>query len=101
MTILRTFCDFSELPEQTQQILQTASSQGLFFGLPWFQPFAKYALDPGDRVRIYDLSSGESDSVARTVVPTIHRAKHSGFGKLRTLSSLSNFYTCLSGPIGN
>jgi hypothetical protein len=101
MTILRTFCDFTELPEQTQQLLQTAGSQSLFFGLPWFQTFAKYALDPGDRLRIYELSPGEPDSVARIIVPTIHRAKDSGFGKLRKLSSLSNFYTCLYGPIGN
>jgi hypothetical protein len=101
MTAARIFSSFEDLPEETQRLFDAAGADCIFYGMPWFKTFAKYALDPNDSVRIYSANGGDSTSPDQTILPTVHRAADSGFFKARKLSSLSSYYTSLYGPIGN
>lgn len=101
MTDARIFSSFEELPEGTQRLFDAAGEDCIFYGMPWFRIFTKFALDPDDSVRIYAAGNGESTSPDQSILPMVHRAAHSGLLKLRKLSSLSSYYSSLYGPIGN
>jgi hypothetical protein len=101
MTAVRIFSSFEDLPEETQRLFDNAGADCIFSGMPWFKTFAKFALDPTDSVRVYSANGGDSSSPDEAILPMVHRATDSGFFKARKLSSLSSYYTCLYGPIGN
>jgi hypothetical protein len=101
MTAVRIFSSFEDLPEETQRLFDNAGADCIFSGMPWFKTFAKFALDPTDSVRVYSANGGDSSSPDEAILPMVHRVTDSGFFKARKLSSLSSYYTCLYGPIGN
>lgn len=95
------FSSFDDLPGETRQLFDAAGTDCIFYGLPWFKTFVKFALDPYDSVRIYSATGGDSTSRDQLILPMVHRAANSGFFKPRKLSSLSSYYTSLYGPIAN
>src|SRR3954464_8902271 len=99
MTVLRTFSNLGDLPEDTVRLFEKAERDCFFYGLPWFRTFSSFALNSEDRLRIYDLVAAHSDATPHAVLPLVHRAADSGVWKLRKLESLSNYYTSLYGPI--
>src|ERR1700720_2522753 len=99
MTGVRYFSGFDELPQASRSLFEKAGNHCFFFGLPWFRVFVNHALDEGDVVRIYCSRSPEDSGDA--ALATVERAADSGVFKPRTLSSLSNYYTSLFGPVWN
>ena len=62
-----------------------------YSALPWYANFTATCLDPGDRLRLYELSSGTD----RPIVLFLRaRADRLGVLPARTLASLTNYYSC-------
>ena len=85
------------LPDSALQLLRTAATTSLYHSLPWYQNFAEHALDPGDQIRLYVLAEPGPDGTALAVLPL--RAIRTSRSGSASLSSLSNYYTSLYGPI--
>lgn len=87
------------VPVQVRKAFDAESERCFFSSVNWYQTFAQHALDPGDRVRIYCLL--DERKTARTILPAVVRSTDQSFWKPRKLSSLSSYYTCLYGLIGD
>jgi Acetyltransferase (GNAT) domain len=98
MTNACQFSSFTELPEGARRLFEDAAEESFFQGLPWFQTFVKHALDSGDQVRIYCAGGSNPYGAPQMALATVHKAADSGFWKMRKLSSLSSYYSCLFGP---
>jgi len=101
MTTVSRFSTFDELPIAAKSLFEAAETKSFFLGLPWFQTFVKYALDPGDEIRIYDVNAAAKPHEARIILPVLHRISGDGVFCARRLSSLSSYYTSLFSPVGN
>jgi hypothetical protein len=91
-------CVYSKLEELPQPILNLFTAAGLqsvFLTLPWFENFVQNAMPPGDRVRIYTASAGET-AAGMLVMRTAGRSKR--FLSLRKLEALTNYYSCFYAP---
>ncbi|PYU04552.1 MAG: GNAT family N-acetyltransferase [Acidobacteria bacterium] len=90
---------FSDLPKSYDALFAACAGKSFFHSLPWFQNLCDTALDPGDKIRIYALETQQATEVLSAALVTRWRpASALGFFP-RTLSSLSNFYTSLYGPL--
>lgn len=94
--IVRAFANFDELPLAYGRLFEENAVRSFFLSLPWYRHFVRMALDPQDRIRIYAL---EQDGVPLLALPV--RYHNQGRCKVRTLSSLSNYYTTLFEPLSH
>jgi hypothetical protein len=102
MTGVRQFSSFEELPKETRELFEKAGEDCFFSSLPWFRVFVDHALDAGDLVKIYSTPQlAESEGSMRAALATVHRVRSSAFFRPRKLSSLSNYYSSLFGPVGS
>lgn len=97
MRMLR-YNNLTLVPEVLRGVFDEGAEQCFFSSLQWYTTFTNHALDPGDEVRIYSLQN-DLDS-KQIVFPAVFRSSDRGFWRLRKLSSLSNYYTCLYGLLG-
>jgi hypothetical protein len=96
---LRIFTTLKELPASYASLFGTEGAPNFFYSLPWFENFIQHALDPGDEVRIYCLE--REDTTLAPIAALLTRTQKRPAKRLgpRTLSSLSNYYTTLFGPL--
>lgn len=95
MSSVAPFSSFDELSAQARDLFDSAAANCFFSSMPWFTTFAKYALDEGDRIRIYSLPSGDSAGAPQAALATVQKSATSGIFSPRKLSSLSSYYTSL------
>ncbi len=98
MTYVQTYASFKELPSECLALFQPDGANCFFSGLPWFHNFVQNAMDEGDQVRIYHVGPAGDPGV---VVAMRYHIGGEGPLRMRTLSSLSNFYTSLFGILGD
>lgn len=97
-TQVKVFSGFDELPGVYPRAFEETESSDFHASLPWFHNFVSSALDPEDRVRLYGVESRNVTAEAFALLPMKHRAEQSLL-KPRVLSSLTNYYSCLFGPL--
>lgn len=95
------FAGFDALPDHALNMLAAAGDECFFDGLNWFQSFSRYALDPGDQVRIYCVEDSSSSVGFQLILPMLVRNTPQRLWKPRKLCSLSNYYSSLFGPVSN
>jgi CelD/BcsL family acetyltransferase involved in cellulose biosynthesis len=83
------------LPDDALKLFDAATAESFYHSLPWYQNFVAQALDPGDETRFYVLADAGGATLA--VIP-LRAVRAPGSGAV-ALSSLSNYYTSLFGPI--
>jgi CelD/BcsL family acetyltransferase involved in cellulose biosynthesis len=83
------------LPDDAQKLFDAAGAESFYHSMPWYHNFVAHALDPGDETRFYVLA--EPGGATLAVLP-LRAVREAGSGAV-TLSSLSNYYTSLFGPI--
>ena len=88
---------FQALPDSALQLLGSAASTSIYHSLPWYQNFVEHALDPGDEIRLYVLAEPGPGGATLAILPL--RASRTRRPDAAPLSSLSNYYTSLYGPI--
>lgn len=90
--------DFSELPAESSKLWEAAARTSFFFGLPWFETFAKHALDPGDELFLcYATDSSTNSPLA--ILPFVYKSNGRNWWRPRVLSSLSSYYSSLFAAI--
>ena len=100
MTGVSLFTSFEELPKEGRSLFETAGASCFFTSLPWFGVFVKHALDDNDRIRIFcSLSAPGPDAAPQAALAAVQRSEDSSFFKPRKLSSLTNYYSSLYGPV--
>ena len=99
MTKVSQYVSFDQLPGEVRTLFTAAAKDCFFNGLPWFELFSKYALDEGDKVRIYCASQGSSSGHGQAALAAVERAAESNRFKGKKLSSLSNYYSSLFAPV--
>lgn len=83
------------LPEDFHGLFAKAGRQSVFNTWTWYANFVDSVLAPGEKLRIYALRS--SDGRPRAVLVTQHAALRPF--SVRSLKSLSNYYSSLFGPV--
>ncbi len=99
MSSMRIYSSFDELPPEAARLFDEAGAQCFFHGLPWYRTFVNYALDPGDRVRIYCVTPPDSNGAPQAALAALWKEQASGIRQVRKLSSLSSYYTSLFSPV--
>jgi hypothetical protein len=96
---LRIYTSLDDLSRAYDSLYAAGVGSSFFHSRPWFENFVRYALDPGDEIRIYCLE--KEDAAATPVVALMTRRQQSPatWLNLRTLSSLSNYYTTRFEPL--
>ena len=90
-------------PEQLSpgclRLMQHAAAGSVFHSFEWYQNLVRYALDPGDQVRLYALEQPDRMAEALAVLPLRLPRPSSGWVTSRRILSLSNYYTSLYAPV--
>jgi Acetyltransferase (GNAT) domain len=96
---LRIYTSLDELSRAYDSLYADGLGSSFFHSRPWFENFVQYALDPDDEIRIYCLE--KEDAAATPVAALLTRRQRSPAtqSSLRTLSSLSNYYTTRFEPL--
>ena len=94
---LRVFTRLDELPASYAPLFGADGALNFCYSLPWFENFVEHALDPGDELRIYCLEQEDATPVA--VLLARSQKQSAQLLSPRSLSSLSNYYTTLFGPL--
>jgi Acetyltransferase (GNAT) domain len=93
---VRVYENFEELPSSYERLFNDAGEQSFFLTRPWFENFARTALDPGAAVRIYGITTSDKSDPSGMFValasPHGYRA-----ASPRKLSALT-FYKCFYAP---
>jgi len=96
---LRIYTSLDDLSSAYPTLFASEAVPNFFYSLPSFENFVRHALDPGDQIRIYCLEEGESTAAPAATLLTRHQERPETRLSLRTLSSLSNYYTTRFGPL--
>jgi hypothetical protein len=91
----RPLIGFSNLPDDVEALFATASKADFFCSLPWFRTLASAGVPPGTQPRLYVAGPRESRAGLVTHTPPTSL----GPLRIRTLRSLTNFYSCGYGPL--
>jgi hypothetical protein len=93
------FRSFEELPPAYVALFEQNGSSSLFYSAAWFRNLAQTALDPGEQIRIYGVEREDPVSTPVAAIPMRCIPPPVAWWKPRTLCGLSNFYSCLFGPM--
>jgi hypothetical protein len=91
----RLLVGFSDLPHDVETLFATASKADFFRSLPWFRTLTHAGIPPGTQPRLYVAGPPEARAGLVTHAPPARL----GPLRLRTLRSLTNFYSCGYGPL--
>jgi hypothetical protein len=96
---VRVFSSLQQLPEAALAIFPQAAHHDFFLSLPWFETFAKTALDPGSHIRIYAALSPAREKGCDAMLLARSSAKPRSPFSLRKLEALANYYSCFYAPL--
>ena len=83
------------LSNDERSLLVAAADEHYYAGLDWWENLVATALDPGDRLQIYTVGTSTRP---RLVLVTRARLVGVGWRSMRSLASLTNFYSCQFSP---
>jgi len=92
--LVRVFSSLDEMPADLRRTLDTSTSSDFHLTPAWIGNFLQTARDPGDQARLYSMESSNSAALM-----PMRSAAHDSITTPRVLHSLSNYYTCLFGPL--
>lgn len=90
---VRVYEGLQELPAPFLGLFDEAGLQSIFLALPWFQNFARTAMAPEDRVRVYAAAGAQGAPAGMLLMRNL-----AGSFPFRKLESLANYYTCFYAP---
>jgi Acetyltransferase (GNAT) domain len=91
---VRVYSDWNRLPAAYLELFDEAGRRDFFLTRAWFENFTRTAVDPDCALRIYGIErNDESGSVAGAFVACSRRSTKTT-GSQRTISSLTNYYSC-------
>ena len=94
---VRSYTSFDQLSPAYDALFRSDSANSFFTTLPWFKNLAATALSNDEQVRIFAVETESGSPIA--ALPLRHTRVHASLFNLRTLSSLSNYYTTRYEPI--
>jgi CelD/BcsL family acetyltransferase involved in cellulose biosynthesis len=97
--VAKAYASFADLPACYEQLLAGGKSTSFFHSLPWYQNLSATAIDRDEKLLI--LSTESENGTPTAVLPLRHTIAARRGLRLRTLSSLSNYYTTRYAPILN
>ncbi len=97
--IVRVYESFEDLPVAYHRLFEEAGAKSFFLGLPWYQNLVRNAFEKGDQARILGVELQDGVRTPVAALPVRHSQAKQGRWKLRTLSSLSNYYTSFYEPL--
>ena len=98
MLEINRYARLERLPESYRELFQRAGAQSFFFTQPWFRNFGETVVGPGDTMRIYGVERPESElAVAGLLMWKRNNSRR--FLSPVVFEGLSNYYTCLFGPV--
>lgn len=92
------FSGLDELTPAFTHLFEVAGRENFFLASEWFRNFIRNVLAPDDCVRIYGVAPASDLSIA-TGMLLAQSLRRSGWISGRILTSLTNYYSCLFGPI--
>jgi len=95
---VRVFSRLEELPEPFLNLFEEAGRQSVFLTRPWFQHFAKTALDAGDEIRIYGICDAHRAGTPTGLFVARKLGGASRVFSLRKLAALTNYYSPFFAP---
>jgi CelD/BcsL family acetyltransferase involved in cellulose biosynthesis len=95
--VVRSYASFDEIPSVYHTLFLNADSQSFFHSLPWYKNLAATALGDKEQARILGIERESGEPIA--ALPLRQARLQPRAFQLRTLSSLSNYYTALYRPI--
>jgi hypothetical protein len=98
---LRIYTSLDDLSSTYSSLFASEEGPSFFYSLPWFENFVQHALDPGDEIRVYCLERDDSSATPVAALLTRCQERRATQLGLRTLFSLSNYYTTRFGPLLN
>ena len=96
---IKKYSSFEVLPDSYLHLFAKAADERYDYSLPWFQNFARTALDHDDQICIYGVEENGTNTPLAILV-TRFKAMTRGIFSPARISSLSNFYTITYGPLG-
>jgi hypothetical protein len=81
------------------ELMGAGAGKSLYHSLAWYRNLVEHALDPVDKVRIYALETPNPAPGALAILPLRLAGRASSLWRGRGLTSLSNYYSSLWGPI--
>lgn len=87
---------FEELSAGGRALLAAGVEESLYHSLEWYENLTRHGINPADRPRLYAL---EGSDRAFALLPLLVTSRPGGPGYGRGLTSLSNYYSSLYGPI--
>jgi len=93
------YSDLGALPSRCEEVFGQAGADSLFHTLPWYLNFVQSGIVPKEKVRILVVDSGENAPPSRAVLAMYCDDSRSGLFRRRTLTSLTNYYSSLFGPV--
>lgn len=93
--VVKTYSCLADLPRVYESFFERNAVKSFYHSLAWYRNFVGMALDPEECMSIYAL---EQNGLPLAALPVRYKKQH-GVLSLRTLSSLSNYYTTLFEPL--
>jgi len=95
--VARSYANFEKLPAAYRALFDHGESKSFFHTLLWYRNLAATALGNDEQARILGIERQNGAPIAALALR--HARVREGTFKLRTLSSLSNYYTTLYEPL--
>lgn len=96
---VNTYESFQHLPQGYLPLFDQWMGRSFFYGTAWFRNLVENALGEGDRVRIYGLEPNDGSGAPFAALPTSYPVARRALWRPRKLTSLTNYYTSLFGPV--
>jgi hypothetical protein len=93
------YTDLAALPSRYEKLFHRAGTDSLCHTLHWYRNFIQSGIVPKEKLRIFAVDAAGNPPTPRAVL-VMHRDDSSaGLFRCRTLTSLSNYYSSLFGPL--
>jgi hypothetical protein len=95
----RTYTNLAALPSGYERLFEEAAGESFYYSRPWFQNLVDTTSLPQDQLRLYGIENDRANKEPLALLIARSAGRRSGFTSQRTLSSFSNMYSVLFGPI--
>jgi len=102
MFIPTIYDDLATFPQQRYvHLFANTKPKSCFYSLAWFHNFTRHVLAPDEKLRVYGVEIDDSSRLPVAALLMRHKTSGGEVWQPRQLSSLSNYYSPLFGPIIN
>jgi len=93
------YTDLAALPGHCEKLFRQASANSLYHTLPWYRNFIQSEIVPKEKLRIFAVDAAGNPRAPRAVLAMYGDDSSAGLFRCRTLTSLTNYYSSLFGPV--